>query len=104
MAVWMSWTLSCVPVDSPAVERTAALSIRELPVTTMDSGAAHTPGAVSCAYKGAALIATSDSMTEANFCITQIYTNQFGGSPHLSACILIRQRGCQRYASLRQPS
>src|ERR1700686_1515803 len=103
MAVWIAWTLSGVPVDNPAVERIAALSTREFPATTMDSGVEHTPGAVSWAYKGAALMATSASKAEANFRITQIYTNQFGGGPRPRASILIRQRGCGRVASLRQP-
>src|SRR2546423_390762 len=81
MAVWISWTLSCPPVDRPAVERTAALSMREFPVTTMASGVEHAPGALSWAYREAAPAAVSASVYVAIFRITQIYTSQFGGGP-----------------------
>src|ERR1700687_973808 len=77
----MSWTLSCEPAARPAVERIAAESTRELPLTTIDSGVEHAPGAVSWAYKGAALAATNASTYEANFRITQIYTNGFSRGP-----------------------
>src|ERR1700680_952683 len=97
MPVWMSWTLSVVPGVvagvSPAVERTAALSTREFPVTSMDSGVAQTPGVACWAYKGTEMMATSASIAEKHFRITQIYTNQFGGGPRPRASILIRQRG-----------
>src|ERR1700682_4924883 len=77
----MSWTLSCEPADRPAVERTAAESTLEFPLTTIDSGVEQAPGADSWAYKGAALAATSASIHEANFCITQIYTIGFSRGP-----------------------
>src|ERR1700682_39597 len=77
----MSWTLSCEPAARPAVERIAAESTRELPLTTIDSGVEQAPGAVSWAYKGAALAATSASIYEAHFRITQIYTVGFSRGP-----------------------
>src|SRR2546423_15717129 len=98
----MSWTLSCAPVDKPALDRIAAESTREFPLTIIDSGVEQAPGAVSWAYKGAALAATSASTYEANFRITQIYTIGFSGGP-AEAGILIRQRGRKRVASLLRP-
>src|ERR1700704_4490908 len=47
----------------------------------MDSGVEQAPGAASWAYKGAALAATSASIYEANFRITQIYTIGFSRGP-----------------------
>jgi hypothetical protein len=47
----------------------------------MDSGVEQAPGAVSWAYKGAALAATSTSTNEAIFRITQIYTIGFSRGP-----------------------
>src|ERR1700682_455129 len=99
----MSWTLSCEPADRPAVERTAAESTLEFPLTTIDSGVEQAPGADSWAYKGAALAATSASIHEANFCITQIYTIGFSRGPRCTASILIRQKGRKRVASLLRP-
>src|SRR5712671_14458 len=68
----------------------------------MDSGVEHAPGAGSCACSAAALAATSASVYEANFRITQIYTSQFGGGPRRNASIPIRQKGRRRVA-LRRP-
>src|SRR4030088_499484 len=99
----MSWTLSCVPAERPAVDRIPAESTREFPVTTIDSGVEHAPGAVSWAYKGAALAATRASTYEANFRITQIYTIGFSRGPAAGRSILIRQRGRKRVASLLRP-
>src|ERR1700694_5235759 len=99
----MSWTLSCVPAERPAEERIAAESTREFPLTTIDSGVEQAPGADSWAYKGAALAATSASIHEANFRITQIYTIGFSRGPRSKASILIRQRGRKRVASLFRP-
>src|SRR2546430_12739270 len=99
----MSCTLSAAPVDSPAVARTLAVSIRELPLTTIDSGVEQAPGALSCAYNGAALSAANASIHETILRITQIYTSQFGRGPRRRASTLIRQRGCWRVACLQQP-
>src|SRR6267143_2638050 len=77
----MSWTLSCEPADRPAVERIPAESTREFPLTTIDSGVEQAPGAVSWACREAALAATSASIHEANFRITQIYTIGFSRGP-----------------------
>src|SRR3981081_4643596 len=77
----MPWTLSWVPADRPAVDRIAAESTREFPLTTIDSGVEQAPGAVSWACRGAALAATSASIHEANVRITQIYTIGFSRGP-----------------------
>jgi hypothetical protein len=77
----MSWTLSGDPVESPAEDRMAAVSTREAPLTTIDSGVEQAPGAVSWAYKGAALAATSATIYVAIFRIAQIYTIGFSIGP-----------------------
>src|SRR5215210_8022420 len=97
----MSVTLSCLPMDRALVDRMAALSTREYPVTIIDSGVEHAPGAVSWALSPTAPTATSASVYEAIFRITQIYTSQFGGGP-ADGSLRIRQKGRRRVA-LRRP-
>ena len=50
--------------------------------TTLRDGE-QAPGAVCCAYKGAALSAANASIREAILRITQIYTSQFGRGPRV---------------------